>query len=231
MVITIVDDDAVLLDAVADRVKILRPSYIVNTYSSISKFVNDAILTTDILITDICLEDEDSIEILANVQQKNDNMKIIYMTGYIENSKRIFRTRPSYFLVKPFSDDELEESIVKCECEFDSENDDMISIPVKGGNIILRRKRIKYIESNGRKLIVHKTDGDVEYYGKLDSLQETLSQNFVRCHKSFLVNMAFINTFIGMEIVLFTGEVLPVSRSNHASAKNAYTVYLGGLLI
>ena len=226
MVITILEDNPIILEETAERVKKLRPNCTLNTFSSIGDFVSQAMIFTEILISDICLEDGDAIDELVKLQQKNDNMKIIYMTGYIENSRRIFKSRPSYFLVKPFSESELLEAIEKCECEIESENDDTFFVPTKGGNIILRRKRIKYIESNGRKLIIHKLDGDVEYYGKLDSISEMLEGSFLRCHKSFLVNMAYIKAFVGSEITLTTGELLPVSRGYHISARNAHTIYL-----
>lgn len=230
MVITILEDNPIILEETAERVRRLRPNCTLNTFSSIASFISEAANATEILISDICLEDGDAIDELVRLQQKNDNMKIIYMTGFIENSKRIFKSRPSYFLVKPFSEQELLEAIEKCECEIESENDDIFFVPTNGGNIILRRKRIKYIESNGRKLIIHKLDGDVEYYGKLDTIGEMLESSFLRCHKSFLVNMVYIKAFVGNEITLTTGEILPVSRGYHMSARNAHTVYLGGLL-
>ena len=158
-------------------------------------------------------------------------LKLIYMTGFLENATRIFESRPSHFLVKPFKEEALLNAIEKCENELASENgDDILFLTHGGGNICIRKKRVKYIESNGRKLIFHKTDGDTECYGKLDELEKMFGDIFLRCHKSYIVNMGYIETFIGMRIELVTGEEIPVSRSCLAAARDAHTVYLGGLL-
>lgn len=230
MVITVLEDNIMILEDVKRMVTELRPDCTLYAFDRISALSPGVVYATDIIISDICLGDGDAIEALTELQKKNDKLKIIYMTGYIENATRIFESRPSHFLVKPFEPEALCKAIEKCENEIFSENDDILFLPQSGGNICVRKKRIKYIESKGRKLIFHKTDGDTECYGKLDEFEEMLGEGFLRCHKSYIANMGYIGTFIGMNIELVTGEEIPVSRSCLASARDTHTVYLGGLL-
>lgn len=230
MVISILEDNIMIMEDVKRMVKELRPECTLYTFDSLAKLSMAAIYATDIIISDICLDDGDAIEALSGFQQKNDKLKIIYMTGFIENATRIFKSRPSHFLVKPFEIAALGEAIEKCENEIAGENEDILFMPCSGGNICIRKKRIKYIESNGRKLRFCKTDGVTECYGKLDELEAVLGSSFVRIHKSYIVNMVYIKNFIGMKIELVTGEGLPVSRSCLASARDKHTVYLGGLI-
>lgn len=230
MVITILEDNAMIMEDVKRMVLELRPNCSLYTYDSISALSPGTVYATDIIISDICLGDGDAIEKLSAYQQKTDKLKIIYITGFVENATRIFKSRPSHFLVKPFDIEALREAIEKCESEIAEENDDILFMPCSGGNICIRQKRIKYIESNGRKLRFVKNDGITECYGKLDELERTLGESFVRCHKSYIVNMVYIKNFIGMKIELVTGEEIPVSRSCFAGARDKHTVYLGGLL-
>ncbi|MBR5308942.1 MAG: response regulator transcription factor [Clostridia bacterium] len=230
MVITILEDNALIMEEVKRMVCELRPEATVYTYGKIGELSPANLFATDIIISDICLGDGDAIETLGALQQKNDKLKIIYMTGFVQNATRIFKSNPSHFLVKPFEASALLEAIEKCENEIASENDDMLFLPCNGGNICIRKKRIKYIESNGRKLKIYKTDGVTECYGRLDELEDQLGETFLRCHKSYIVNMVYIKTFIGAKIELVTGEELSVSRSCAAGARDAHTVFLGGLL-
>ncbi len=230
MVITILEDNIMVLEGIKRMVTEFRPECTLYTFDSISSLSPSVLYATDIIISDICLGDGDAIEVLSILQKKNDKLKIIYMTGFIENATRIFQSSPSYFLVKPFEKSALQEAIEKCEHELASENDDILFLPYSGGSICVRKKRIKYIESNGRKLRFHKTDGVAECYGKLDEMEKMLGGGFLRCHKSYISNMGYIKAFIGMKIELVTGEELPVSRSCLANARDKHTVYLGGLL-
>lgn len=230
MVITILEDNAMIMEEVKQMVSELRPDSTVYTCDGISKLSSSVLFATDIIISDICLADGDAIEALSVLQQKNDKLKIIYMTGFIENATRIFQSNPSHFLIKPFRSSELCRAIEKCENEIASEEDDLFFLPCNGGNICIRKKRIKYIESRGRKLYIYKTDGITECYGRLDELEKILGSSFLRCHKSYMVNMVYIKTFIGTKIELVTGEELSVSRSCLSKARDSHTVFLGGLL-
>ncbi len=230
MVITILEDNIMIMEDVKRMVTELRPDCTLYTFDSIGSLSQSVLFATDIIISDICLGDGDAIETLSALQKKNDKLKIIYMTGFIENATRIFKSSPSHFLVKPFEKDVLESALEKCENELAGENDDIMFVSYGGGNLCIRKKRIKYIESRGRKLRFYKTDGVTECYGKLDEIEKILGDGFVRCHKSYIANMSYIETFIGMKIELVTGEELPVSRSCFAPARDKHTVYLGGLL-
>lgn len=230
MVITILEDNIMIMEDVKRMVTEIRPDCTIYAFDSICSLSQNVLFATDIIISDICLGDGDAIETLSSLQKKNDKLKIIYMTGFIENATRIFKSSPSYFLVKPFEKEALAAALEKCENEIAGENDDILFLTFGGGNICMRKRRIKYVESQGRKLRFHKTDGITECYAKLDEIEKLLDDTFVRCHKSYIVNMSYIKTFIGIRIELVTGEELPVSRSCFAKARDKHTVYLGGLL-
>ncbi len=230
MVITILEDNIMIMEDVKRMVTELRPDCTLYSFDSIGSLSQNVLFATDIIISDICLGDGDAIETLSSLQKKNDKLKIIYMTGFIENATRIFESSPSHFLVKPFEKEALEKAIEKCENELAGENDDIMFLSFGGGNLCIRKKRIKYVESQGRKIRFHKTDGIAECYGKLDDVEKLLGDGFVRCHKSYIANMSYIKTFVGMKIELITGEEISVSRSCYTFARDKHTVYLGGLI-
>lgn len=59
---------------------------------------------------------------------------------------------------------------------------------------------------------------------------ETLLQDgrFIQPHKSFVINMDYIETVEPQAFVMTDGAVIPISRNN-ASAKKRYLEYLSGL--
>ena len=58
----------------------------------------------DILIMDINLKDGNGIDTVERLQRKNPQIKVIYFTGLISYATAIFKTNPSYFLVKPLNE-------------------------------------------------------------------------------------------------------------------------------
>lgn len=93
---------------------------------------------------------------------------------------------------------------------------------VKGENII-QKEQITYIESNGRRLHFHVGDEDYITYSKLDDMERELNDpHFLRIHKSFLVNMRFIERMDGCRVYLKTGSVLPVPKARYTDVREDY---------
>ena len=55
-------------------------------------------------------------------------------------------------------------------------------------------------------------------------------RQFVQCHQSFVVNMAFVKGVEGLEIILNTGERLPVSQPRRKEFMMKMTEYWGDML-
>jgi len=74
--------------------------------------------TYDVVLLDMKLPDMDGMEILKAVQKEKRRLCIIVMTGYssISNAVQAIKKGASDYLAKPFTDDELLETIGKA-CE------------------------------------------------------------------------------------------------------------------
>ena len=182
----------------------------------------------DILIMDINLKDGNGIETVKHLQQLHPNLRVIYLTGIINYATAIFETNPAYFLVKPINENHLIDAITKVSKDIEYEKSDAIVAKTNGSEIILYRKDIVYVESQGRKLVLHMSDGKKnEIYEKMDAMQISLGAAFVRSHKSYLINMKYIVERTNKEFYLSNGIVLPISKPNLKDAKMKFISYLG----
>lgn len=182
----------------------------------------------DILIMDINLKDGNGIDTVKHLQSIYPRLKVIYLTGVVQYATAIFETNPSYFLVKPINENELIAAIKKVSESLEFDKSDSIVLKTNGSEIILYRSMITYVESHGRKVILHTVDGSsTEVYAKMDDIQEQLGTAFLRCHKSFLVHMKYITERNNQEFILSDATVLPISKPNLKEAKLRFISYLG----
>lgn len=207
---------------------------------SIEKFYNSFSLTDyylkgvkkslDILIIDVELGADNGIFVASLIKKQYPNAKIIIVTGYVNYAADIFETEPIYFLIKPISEEKLKKALEKSFKEIEVDKHNCMSISLKEGIIKILMRDIKYFESQGRYLFIHERNLTRKVYLKLDDVEKDLPSNFLRCHKSYIVNMDYIKEFRNKEILLLSDDIVCVSRPKYAEAKLKFLNYLGDKL-
>ena len=101
------------------------------------------------------------------------------------------------------------------------------AILVKRGGISTRvlLEDIIYAEVFNRKVMLHTTGGDIEYYGKLTELSEQTGEDFYRTHRAYLVNLKYVEKYNATTIWLEKGSVL-VSKKHYAGFVRRYMQYV-----
>lgn len=100
--------------------------------------------------------------------------------------------------------------------------------PFVEGNIELELNRIIYIETDRHKNIFHTVDADYGLYKKLDEIEAELAPfGFLRVHKSFLVNMQYVEKINSYILRLTTGKEISVPKSRYPYVKKEYAIYKG----
>lgn len=90
-----------------------------------------------------------------------------------------------------------------------------------------RLSDIIYIERNLRTTTVFCKEEDYKTSESIDIISEKInSQNFTRCHKSFLVNMNFIKELKRNSYILTNGAEIPISRSFSSLSKTDFSKFI-----
>ena len=72
---------------------------------------------------------------------------------------------------------------------------------------------IYYFESENKIIKIHCINNIIEFYGKLNDVEQKLNDSFMRIHNSILVNSIYVSQFKYNEIKMINGELLPISQS------------------
>lgn len=183
----------------------------------------------DIALMDIRLGDESrtGIDAAATMFPQGSGTQVIYVTGYPEYCTEVYQTEHIYFLTKPVMQADLNNALGKAieRIRCDGER----PLGISSGNRLVRvlPRKISYIESDRRKVRVHLADSAVlETYHSMKALAPLLPSSFVRCHKSFLVNMAFIDELQSDAVCMLSGELVPMSRTSRRQVRERFASYL-----
>ena len=233
--IAVCDDDRKVLDGIVNVIEETYKNevYIIrydNPVNLIEDWQESLKNQTDIVILDICFREENGIATAQKLQQINRNVKIIFITAYIEYASEIFEAQPFYFLVKPVDKQKIAEVVRSAMEAVKNEDIRSLIIQTRDGNKKVRVDDIWYVESIKRNIVVHEVDRQISLIKKLDEVEKMLPDYFLRCHKSFLVNADKIKRMESREFVLLNDIRIPISRTRHSEIKNRFLLILGRLL-
>ncbi len=85
---------------------------------------------------------------------------------------------------------------------------------------------IYYCEVINRKIYLRTQNGVIEYYCRLEDTEKQLDYRFVRCHRSYLVNLDYLLECTNGQIILENGEHVPTSRLRHQDVRDAMMLYM-----
>lgn len=143
--------------------------------------------SVDVVFLDITLKNKNSgLDIAEEIRKINKTLHLIFITGHFEFVMEAYKLHTFDYLVKPVSQNTLEETLLRL---MDYLNDSNTSFIKVNGTTFINQDDIQYIKKEGMKLIYHTKNSEYESYNSFAKIQSTLPENFVRCHKSFVANV------------------------------------------
>lgn len=181
-----------------------------------------------IIFLDIEMQ-QNGIITAKKIYEQNKNMIVIFISNHEKYFRELFEVGAFRFLDKPIEQKKLEkyfwdalETLTKDEQFF-----------VFQYNRSMNRVRIKdilYFESNKRKILIHKVDGNIlEFYEKLNNVEKYLQSQktlFLRTHQSFLINCDYILGWNMSRIILEGGMRIPISEDQHKKISFEYGKFI-----
>ncbi|TGA00690.1 response regulator transcription factor [Clostridioides difficile] len=184
----------------------------------------------DIFFLDIKMLQLTGMDVAKIIRETNDTSEIIFITSIVDYIQEGYKVRAYRYLLKPIDFGDLNESILSCISDIIKKRENFMLIENKGIINKILINSIMYIEVRKKVLTIH-TKNDT-YYTKnsMDKIELELEKyNFFRCHKSYLINLEYIQ-FICKKTVVINDEDVPVSKYRMADLKKKLTYVLGDLL-
>lgn len=182
----------------------------------------------DILFLDVVMPGQNGMDVAKEIRQYDTNMKIIFLTSSPEFAVESYSAGAYFYQLKPIWEESFFRLMdaVLAECEKKKKNS--LILRSKDGITRIDLQQLEYCEVLGRKLLFHLEDGAVlESAGSLDDLAGQLMQysNFFRPHRSFLVNMEYIQNISSRSIKMVNDAEIPIPHGKCSEIKNTYMEY------
>lgn len=181
----------------------------------------------DVLFLDIMIQNENAMD-WSVVHLAGKSTPIIFMTSHPESAYNISETNCCYYLVKSRIDEVSLTRALQSALQKTAKKDPNLTV-IKQGNAsrVISYADILYIETFNNNLTLHFIDGDkINIYSSLKDFADRLPPNFLRCHKSFMVNMNHIVGYAPHLFFLKTGSTVPIPPKRYKHVIDCYRGYL-----
>lgn len=180
----------------------------------------------DLIFLDIMFKNESSINWwLKNFNSKNIN--VIFMTSYPEEAYNISEVDNALFMVKSRTDSEqLKRLILKSFSHIANRASNPIAIKVKSSVYTVKTNDIIFIESYGNSIIIHLENKTLKTRSTISGFLKKLPFNFIRIHKSYIVNMNYVIRTEPYKFLLKNDITIAVNPRKFTDLEQKYQQYI-----
>lgn len=182
----------------------------------------------DILFLDILMPGENGIDTAAEIRSFDNNVKIIFLTSSSEFAVQSYAVGAYFYQLKPIWKESffclLDSVLSTCE----QEQSASLILRCKNGITRIELNQLEYCEVIHRTLFFHLHSGKVlESIGNMDEMSNKLLPcgGFFRPHRSYLVNLDYVQSLSYRAITMSCLTEIPIPRGKYQEVKNAYLAH------
>jgi Response regulator of the LytR/AlgR family len=181
-----------------------------------------------IIFLDIEMGDSNGIDTAKLLRVNDKHVKLIYVTNYSNYQVDAFTVRAFGYVVKPITYEVIRKQLDDViEYSKSEENINNFTFDTNLGIKTINSNDIYYFESCNHKIEIVTKE---RTYKISDSIANILNNykpyGFSMPHKSFVINLKYVSSIKGYDILLTSGDLIPISQKRAVEFKTEFHSFL-----
>lgn len=178
-----------------------------------------------ILLLDVMMPDLDGMALAAALRKQDNKAAIIFISSNREMAMGGYEVQASRYLAKPVDREKLREALLYCYNTTCKQKETLL--PTESGQRRVLLSDIMYAESQTHNTLLTLTTGKMTVNLMISELANMLrSDDFIFCHRTVLVNLAFVHSITRSAFELKNGESLPISKYRLSEVKARFLSHI-----
>lgn len=232
--IAVCDDEAVACSKIAGKIRgILEemkvPCQVRQFYGGRELLQSQE--TFDIIFLDIIMGGLDGMRTAKMVREKAYDKLLVFISASRDYVFDAYDVEAFQYLVKPIDDKKLKSVLQKAVRKTKERSQAFLIVNRDRQKKKLFLDDIYYFEIRGRMIEAHGIGGIFSYYEQIGLLEKELQgKGFFRCHKSYLVNLKYVDGYNRQEIMLDNGERIVIAKRRYEAFCEGILQYMRGIV-
>ncbi len=181
----------------------------------------------DLIFMDILMPGMGGVDATTKIRAIDSSVPIAFATSSEDHAMDGYKNRVIRYLMKPFNPTEVGEVLELASQMKGGQGG--VTLRISGKDMTFSYEKICYAEQSAHTIYLHMANGAVlQLTGKLDDIEaQTPDDSFMRCHKSYLVNLAHVKS-IDKDLQVFVmkdGDTVHIRRESIREAGRMLTEY------
>ena len=174
-----------------------------------------------VVFLDIYMPGITGIEAARRLRERDTRCLLVFTTTSEDHVLDSYSVYAAGYLLKPYTEGQLKETLDWCI--------QSLSDQLQVYEFVSDRERrqvalgdIFFIEIYGRDAVLHTADKDYTFHRSLSEIEQELPEEFLRCHRSYLVNMRHIARALATDFLLKDGRLVPIGTGMGPSVRQRF---------
>ena len=186
----------------------------------------------DLLFLDIKMEQLNGLSTAEAIRKIDSAVGIIFLTSLKQYVWKGYEYNAVNYMLKPVKYGVLKMELDRYFARYQGKDELYLSFSNDRGKYKVLYKDLRYAETEKRNVMLHFEGQRQVIYKNMKEMSALLCSQpqFVQCHQSFIVNLSYVKGTEGLEVLLTTGERIPVSQPKRKEFMMKLTDYWGDML-
>ena len=168
------------------------------------------------------------IELSNIIRERNKVVDIVFVTGFFKYALHGYRVGALQYLIKPIDKLDLYFCLDKTMDRINNKDESskiIIETPKK--IIKLDYNEIHYCIMFSPYIDIHTNSEKITLRKKISEIEKILpSKYFVRCHRSYIVNVKYVKSILKNSVLLENGIEIPISKGKYEEINDSFINYI-----
>ena len=180
----------------------------------------------DIYFLDVFLPGISGVDAARKIRESDKDCLLVFVTVSLDFMQEGFEVSASGYVEKPIDQEKMSRVIHNCRAAFER-NSRMIEIPYEGKPLMISTADLLYVEVYNKESVFHMKRGIIKARLPLGAASERLGgAPFLRCHRSYIVNMNYVEDIREEDFVMRGGDVVRMRKNGRKEVRMAMAEFI-----